>query len=202
MNVGGEHHFRDAIARDGSAIFAVWHENLTLAIAKFRGSGYHTLTSYSFDGQLAAELGDQVGLHALRGSSSRGGHEALLQLKKAVELKITVGITVDGPRGPRRVAKPGVAVLSVFTGLPVMPIAFTATRAWHLKSWDRTILPKPFAQICVEFGPPLPPPENGDVELHRQAIETALNTLQTNLEAKTGVADTSEHPRSSPFEGG
>ena len=138
-------------------------------------------------------------LHRLARIVDRGGHEALLQLKKAVELKITVGITVDGPRGPRRVAKPGAAVLSVFTGLPVVPIAFTATRAWHLKSWDRTILPKPFAKICVEFGPPLPPPENGDVEGHRQAIETALNTLQTNLEAKTGVADSFSL---SPFEGG
>src|SRR5690606_3081217 len=109
--------------------------------------GYHTLTSYSYDGELAARAIEPFGIHAVRGSSSRGGREALEQLEAALRIGVTIGITLDGPRGPRRVSKPGVAILSGRTGVPVIPLSLGSPSGWRMRSWDRMLIPKPFSRI-------------------------------------------------------
>ncbi len=96
------------LARDGGCIVPFWHESMAFAAWIHRGCGGHTLTSYSFDGELAARIVRWFGMEAVRGSSSRGGGEGLRQLVRACELGVPlVGFTLDGPRGPRRVAKTG-----------------------------------------------------------------------------------------------
>ncbi len=183
----GLEHFRPLIASGKHVILAIWHETLGLAAWHHRNSGYHTLTSYSFDGELAARVVRRFGLYALRGSSSRGGHEALKQLQAASAVVPAVGFTLDGPRGPRRAAKPGVAVLALRTGLPIVPHAFAASRCWRMHSWDRLIIPKPFARLVTAYGEPIYPPRDNTpetIEALRSEVEQALNRLQATLEER------------------
>jgi len=175
--------------KQGWSIVAIWHESLGLAACCYQNTGYHTLTSYSFDGELAARVVRRFGLWAVRGSSSRGGSQALVQLEKALQ-HVHVGFTLDGPLGPRRVAKPGVAILSARTGAPVIPHAFAVTPCWRLNSWDRLPVPKPFSRIVCAYGAPIPPPPNCSpdaIEAMRERVERELNQLHTNIEAELGI---------------
>jgi len=181
----------DALLRErGHVLVAFWHETLALAAWHFRGTGYHTLTSYSFDGELAARFVAQFGLHAVRGSSSRGGREALIDMAKAARLTPAVGFTLDGPKGPRREAKPGIALLAIRSGCPVIPLAVAPTRAWRLNSWDRLAIPKPGARIVWRYGPVTDPEDYagaGRTSRILEAVESSLNALHTELEAELGV---------------
>ena len=180
----------NTVQRDyGRAILAFWHESMGLAACYCRNTGYHTLTSYSFDGEFAARVVRWFGLRAVRGSSSRGGSHALIQLEKALE-HVTVGFTLDGPRGPRREAKPGIAILSARTGVPILPFALVANRSWRLHSWDRFPVPKPFSRIVCAFGAPLPPPADSSreaVEKRRDLVERELRQLHTAIEVELNV---------------
>jgi lysophospholipid acyltransferase (LPLAT)-like uncharacterized protein len=182
--------WQELLATRGRAIIAGWHEALGLAAWHFRNTGFHTLTSYSFDGELITRVVECFGLNALRGSSSRGGSEALVQLERALELVEAVGLTLDGPRGPRRVAKPGIAILSARSGVPIIPVAFGVNRGWRLKSWDRFLIPKPFARIACTYGKPIPSPENSSppaIEATRVRVEEELNRLHDELEHDTAA---------------
>ncbi len=168
----------------GKVILPIWHETLGLGVFAFRNSNYHSMTSYSFDGELATRIINCFGIEAVRGSSSRGGSDALFNLAKALE-HVSVGFTLDGPRGPRRRAKPGIAILAARTQTPVVPLAFAVDRCWRLRSWDRFPVPKPFARVLGACGPPIaPPPDDAaaTVELARREIETRLNELHETLE--------------------
>lgn len=183
-------YLKGEIASHGKTLIAFWHEVLALAMWRYRGTRYHTLISYSYDGEMAARVIRWFGLRALRGSSSRGGSEALRQMELALRQGITIGFTLDGPRGPRRKAKPGIAILSGRTQVPVVPCAFAVDRAWRLRSWDRFVVPKPFSRIVCVCGPPIPPPADDTaetVERHRTRVESALNALHQELEQELGV---------------
>lgn len=185
----GREHF-DAVVRDhGHVLLGFWHEALILAAHHHRGTGHHTLTSYSFDGEMAARLVYWNGMRALRGSSSRGGYKALKDMAKAIQQVECVGLTLDGPRGPRRVAKPGIAVLSGRSGVPVLPFALVATKTWRMRSWDRLMIPKPFGTLVAVYGEPIAPPpslRSPDVERIRLEIERRVNQLQESIESEFG----------------
>jgi len=189
IEVRNRHFLEDLVEREGRAILAVWHESMGLGACHYCNSGYHTLTSYSFDGELAARVVRHFGMRALRGSSSKGGADALDDLAIALDHGPAVGFTPDGPRGPRRVAKPGIAILAARTGTPIVPHAFDAHPAWRLHSWDRSLVPKPGARVVSAYGPPLTPPENSTpeaVERMRVQVEEALNKLHAEVEAELG----------------
>ena len=177
-----------AIGR-GHALMAFWHECLMLAGWRYRGNGGHTLTSYSFDGELAARVIRKLGLEAVRGSSSRGGSGALKNLEAVARLVPWAGFTLDGPRGPRRVAKSGIAILAARTGLPVVPMAYAVSRCKRLRSWDRFPVPMPGARVLCAYAPPIAPPASEEpevIESKRRQIEFALNALHTEIEAECG----------------
>lgn len=184
-------HFEDEARRStGCAVLAFWHEVAPLAAWRFRHADYHTLTSYSYDGEMAARVIRRLGIHALRGSSSRGGSDALKRMESAAAQGKTIGLTLDGPRGPRRVAKPGAAILSARTGVSIVPTALAVTRCWRMKSWDRMVIPKPFATIVCAYGPPIPPCASEDesaVEQKRAEIERTLEEAQIELERAVGM---------------
>jgi hypothetical protein len=170
---------------EGRAIVAIWHESMGLAACHYRNTGFHTLTSYSFDGEFGARVVKRFGLSAVRGSSSKGGSDAVANLAEALNHVQAVGFTLDGPRGPRRVAKPGVAILSARTRTPIIPHAFAVYPAWRLRSWDQFPIPKPFGRIISAYGPPIPPPRDRSpdaVEEVRLAAERALNGLHEEIE--------------------
>jgi len=182
FEVRHEEHFWDCVDRQRAIIVGFWHENLGLAACHFEDfPGAHTLTSFSFDGEMAARTVARFGLKSLRGSSSQGALGALRQLESALHQGCYLGWTLDGPKGPRRCAKAGVAYVSARTGMTVVPNAYAVSRAWRLPSWDRFLIPKPFSRIICAFGPPIPPPTDAGpeaIEQTRAAVETALNQLQ------------------------
>ncbi len=134
----------------GQVLFCFWHSRLLGLCYTHRNRNIGIMVSKSFDGEWIARLVQKLGYRVFRGSASRDGAKALLEM-----LKNKVGdlaLTVDGPRGPAQKVKPGAVTLAAHSGLPVVPIAYVAQNAWRLKSWDRFILPKPFSKITVRYG--------------------------------------------------
>ena len=190
----------DTIERHGHAIIAIWHETATYALYKHVGSNYHAAASFSFDGELAARLTHGFNVECVRGSSSRGGSGALQQLEMALNLVECVGLTMDGPRGPRRYAQPGLAILSARTMVPVVPLAFSVSKSWRLGTWDRMAVPKPFSKVIIDYAPPIAPAESTDrdaVEAKRVEIQDSLNALHAKIEAELGDVqhDLSQPPK-------
>jgi lysophospholipid acyltransferase (LPLAT)-like uncharacterized protein len=184
MEVRGKEHLDAVVEAHGRIIVAFWHETLGLAAWYFRNKGYTTLISQSYDGELATRLIRRFGFNIARGSSTRGGFEALGDLRKALRHPPGLGFTVDGPKGPRREAKPGIVILSSLSHVPITVVACAARPAWRLHSWDRFVIPKPKGEIVVSFGEPIPPPADRTpeaLEATRLQVEQSLNRLHADL---------------------
>lgn len=178
-------------AENRLALGGFWHETIGLMACIHRNRGYCTLTSISFDGELAARFAQRFGFIAVRGSSSRGGVAALAHLEQQVVNGPGVAYTLDGPKGPRRQSKAGVAYIAARTGMPIVPGAVAIDRAWRLRSWDRFIIPKPGARIIMQYGEPIDPPTEPSAEAARQTaarVTESLNALHDALEAELGVS--------------
>lgn len=181
--------FEEMLRERGTALLALWHESTGLLACLHQGRNFHSTASYSFDGELAARAVHCFGAETVRGSSSNGGSEALREMEKVLGRVAAIGITLDGPRGPRRVAKPGLAILAARTGAPIIPNAVAITRCWRTRSWDEFMIPKPFAHCIYAFGEPIPAPATehpDDVEQTRARIERDLNALHAEIEAEVG----------------
>jgi hypothetical protein len=178
---GLEHY--DAIVQEGrQPVMAFWHGRILPATIFFRGRGIVVITSENFDGEWIAGIIERFGYGTARGSTSRGGRRALLQLVRDMEAGKPAGFTVDGPRGPARVAQPGAIWLAKATGNPVLPFHLEADRHWTLGSWDRTQIPKPFATVALVVGEPFAVPADADdrgIETARRRLEEHLRQLET-----------------------
>jgi len=182
--VRGREHWDAAIARHGRVIIAIWHESTAFASYYFRKEGFCALASKSFDGDIAVRLISRFGHTAIRGSSSLGGSAALHDMAETLGRERNVVLTLDGPKGPPHLAKPGVGILSARCQAHVVPIAFSVEPVHRLKSWDQFPLPMPFARIRVQIGSALPPPKNDsreNVEAARLQTECALNSLHDRI---------------------
>lgn len=135
-------------------IFALWHGEMLPLLYHHRAQGVAVLISEHRDGELIARIAERFGFRTIRGSSSRGATRALVGLVRALEAGHDVAITPDGPRGPARSFAPGALVAAQRGGVPVIPMAVTATRAWRLRSWDRFLIPKPFSRVTIAYGDP------------------------------------------------
>ena len=177
---GFEHH--DAIVASGrQPIFAFWHGRILPATLYFRDRGVVAITSQNFDGEWIARIIQRFGYGTARGSTSRGGIRALVQLRRDLEAGRPAAFTIDGPRGPARVAQSGAVWLAGATGHPLLPFHIESSTAWTMNSWDRTLVPKPFATIGVAIGAPLHVPDTSDetVNAYRALLEGALAALET-----------------------
>jgi lysophospholipid acyltransferase (LPLAT)-like uncharacterized protein len=134
-------------------IFALWHGELLPLLWHQRGENVAIVISDHRDGEIIARVAESLGYATVRGSSSRGGSRALIGLMREIDAGRDGAITPDGPRGPARVFAPGAAVAAQRTGALIAPIRAAASHAWRLKSWDRFLIPKPFARVRVSFGP-------------------------------------------------
>jgi lysophospholipid acyltransferase (LPLAT)-like uncharacterized protein len=167
----------------GRFIYAFWHESL-LSPIKFRVP-VHALISQHADGELIAQVCGHLGFGTVRGSTTRGGMRALLELRE-VAGRSHLMITPDGPRGPRRRLQLGVPLLASATGLPAVPVGVGFTRAWRFRSWDRFALPKPFSTICLVVPGSLAVPPDLDrdgIEEHRRRIEERMLAATAEAEA-------------------
>ena len=134
-------------------IFALWHGEMLPLLWHQRGEHVAIVISEHRDGEIVARIAESLGYATVRGSSSRGGSRALIGLIRAIDAGRDGAITPDGPRGPARVFAPGAAVAAYRTGALIAPIRARASSSWRLKSWDRFLIPRPFAKVRVSFGP-------------------------------------------------
>ena len=181
----------DAILRSGrQPIMAFWHGRILPATYYFRRRGIVVITSENFDGEWIGGIIERFGYGTARGSTSRGGRKALLQLTRDMAAGKPAGFTVDGPRGPARVAQPGAVWLAKATGNPVLPFHLEASRYWTMKSWDRTQIPKPFATVALAVGEPFTVPSDADdsaIEGARRSLEQRLHALETRARAMVSL---------------
>jgi lysophospholipid acyltransferase (LPLAT)-like uncharacterized protein len=179
----GQRHL-DAIDRHGLApIHAFWHGRVLAATLFFRDRGIVVITSENFDGEWIAGIIHKFGYGTARGSSSRGGVRALVGLRRELRDGHPVAFTIDGPRGPARVAQPGAVWLAGATGHPVLPFHIEADRAWTAHSWDQHQVPKPGATLSIAIGEPMFVQGTDDdvVESARRDLEARLQTLEASL---------------------
>src|SRR5688572_30827943 len=146
--------FDDMLARQEPFIIVFWHGEIVPVTWVHRNRGFAPLISRHADGEVIARIVEGLGYRTVRGSTSRGGVRALLETAQRVKEGITVGFTPDGPRGPRHVFAPGALIVAQRTGRPIIALGATASRAWRLKSWDRHLIPKPFATVTVRYSTP------------------------------------------------
>lgn len=172
---GREH--LDALDAAGVApIFAFWHGRILSATLYFRDRGIVVITSENFDGEWIARIIRRFGYGTARGSTSRGGARALVQMRRDLAAGRPAAFTVDGPRGPARVAQPGAVWLAGATGHPILPFHIEASRYWTAGSWDAHQVPKPGSEVTIAIEPPIVVPDTNEatVEHYRVELETAL----------------------------
>lgn len=175
----------DEDANISTSIWCFWHRCVIAATYRFRGKQIAVMTSRSFDGEYIARIIANLGFIPVRGSSSRGAVGALFGMRRELEQGHSVAFTIDGPRGPRYVAKAGPVVLAKKTGLPINCFYVHVERAWILNSWDRMLIPKPFSRAVVYAGNPIFVPaaatEDQMKALHQQ-MQDALERCRLNAE--------------------
>jgi lysophospholipid acyltransferase (LPLAT)-like uncharacterized protein len=141
-------------AANAPYVFACWHGQMLPLLWAHRGQGIAILVSEHRDGEIITRIARTIGFNAVRGSTSRGGGRALLGLVAELQRGRPVAVTPDGPRGPAGTFAPGALVAAQRAGVPLLTVGAYASSAWRLKSWDRFLIPKPFARVNVAYGGP------------------------------------------------
>jgi len=179
--VEGLHHYDAILASGRRPVMAFWHGRILPATFYFRRRGIVVITSENFDGEWIARIIERFGFGTARGSTTRGGSAALRQMVRDMRAGRAAGFTVDGPRGPARIAQPGAVWLAKATGNPLLPFHLEASSCWSVRSWDRTQIPKPFSTVALVVGDPIPVPRDAsehDLEAMRDRLERTLRALE------------------------
>jgi lysophospholipid acyltransferase (LPLAT)-like uncharacterized protein len=175
----GAEHFDNVLRSGRLPILALWHGRILPATYYFRRRGIVVITSENFDGEWMAGIIERFGYGTARGSTSRGARKALLQLRRDMRAGRPTAFTLDGPRGPARIAQPGAVWLAKVTGNPLLPFHMEASRHWTMNSWDRTQIPKPFATVANAIGEPMLVPQDAGA----RGLEAARRLLEEHLRA-------------------
>jgi lysophospholipid acyltransferase (LPLAT)-like uncharacterized protein len=183
FRVEGLHHYDAIVASGRQPVMAFWHGRILPATFYFRRRGIVVITSENFDGEWIARIIERFGYGTARGSTTRGGRRAMAQLVRAMKAGKPAGVTLDGPRGPARVAQPGAVWLAHATGNPLLPFHLEAAGAWTLRSWDRTQIPKPFTSVALVVGEPIPVGADAS-EAQLEAARVVLEQRLTELERR------------------
>jgi len=173
-------------ARGEGYVGAFWHGRILMIPFLYPGKALHILVSRHRDGEIIANILSCFGFHLVRGSSSKGGSDALREMMRMLRSDNDLGLAADGPRGPAEVLKPGAAQLGRLSGKAVIPISFSASRSLRFNSWDRFMFPFPFSRGVFVVGEPLWHEKGEDVERYRLRIETALQAATTTADEMAG----------------
>ncbi len=171
-------------------IFALWHGRLFFPMFCRRELGIYVLVSEHRDGGIITSSLDAAGFRTVRGSTTRGGVRALVRLIELAKEGARIAFTPDGPRGPRWQFQPGAVYLAAKTGLPVVPITGSASKAYYFKSWDRFQLPLPFTRGVLNIGEPYEVTGGLDaenIEFHRAELEKRLIALACEADRIVGA---------------
>lgn len=188
ISVVGKEILPDCAARGEGYIGAFWHGRILMIPFLYPGKALHILVSKHRDGEIIARILSSFKFHLVRGSSSKGGREALREMLRLLKADHDLGIAADGPRGPAEVLKPGAAQLGRLSGKAVIPISFSASRAIRFTSWDRFMFPLPFSRGVFFVSAPLRSAEGEAVEVFRLRIENALKEATARADALVGRA--------------
>ncbi len=170
-------------------LYAFWHEGLLAPLAT--RPKIKVLISQHTDGEVIAQICERLGIGVIRGSTARGGCQALLAMIRDGD-QAHLGITPDGPRGPRRELKPGVVMIASQSGLPIVPVGIGFVRAWRFGSWDRFALPLPGSTLVGFLGAPIHVPR----ELDRGGLNAWVGIVEQQMRKMTELAeDWAEHIR-------
>jgi len=164
----------------GGVVYVSWHQRMAYNAHYFGREHLTIMISQSRDGEYAARVAKKLGYINVRGSSTRGGKKALRELVQKIKAGAAGGMLGDGPVGPARVAKVGSIVIARNSGVPLVPVTCGYDRCWVLNSWDRYLIPKPFARIIVWYGEPvlIPSAVRGkEIEACRLKLEVDLNRI-------------------------
>jgi lysophospholipid acyltransferase (LPLAT)-like uncharacterized protein len=173
-------------------IYSFWHCAVFASAWLWRKIGIAVMVSRSFDGEYIARTIEKFGFIAVRGSSSRGGSTALLGLKSQLEQGASVAFTIDGPRGPKFMAKPGPVLLSRASAVPMAAFYVALSDAWILNTWDALMIPKPFSKALVRFSSKIRVPSAADAQMETQndaQMDEFHRQLQAALERVTRFAE-------------
>ena len=174
------------------AIFVTWHGRSLLPANVFRNRGYWALISLSNDGEIQDVIFRKFGFQTIRGSTGRGGVRGALQMARQVKEGGVLAFTPDGPRGPTHKVQLGVVLMAEKSGAPIIPLGVSANRRWLLGSWDRYMLPQPFARAYFLVGEPIYVPANlkeAEREAFAAQVEIAINRLEREAERRAGHTD-------------
>ncbi len=164
-------------------IVAIWHQRILVVMGyarRFGGYKPSVMISRSRDGEMIAKVYSRFNFRPIRGSSSKGGKEALVDMvEDLVHHQLAVHI-LDGPRGPRGVVKPGLIVMAQLSGVPIVPVYISVNRAWVLDSWDSFIVPKPFSTVVIRWDSPIYVPESMDSEVFENTRKNIERHLKEN----------------------
>lgn len=191
--IGGRDAGRDY--RPGAPfIYAFWHRSIVSATWYFRNRGGVLMNTTNFDGQWTRRVIERLGYGTAQGSSTRGGLRGLAVMAKKLEEGFDSGFTIDGPRGPRYVAKPGPVMLARRSGRPIVLFHIGLERAWTLKkSWDLMQIPKPFTRAILVIAPMLWVPQDADhegLEAKQQEVQKMLERLRDIAESWFSLSET------------
>ena len=183
--IDGLEHYESIVASGKQPIFAFWHGRILPATLFWKDRGIVVITSQNFDGEWIAGIIRRFGYGTARGSTSRGGARALVQLRRDLADGKPAAFTIDGPRGPARVAQAGAVFLAGATSQPLLPFHIEANRFWTANSWDRTQVPKPFSTVAVAIGAPIHVADTSEATIEGKRVE--LERVLAALEKKTAI---------------
>jgi len=176
----------EACRRDpGRYILCFWHSRFVLMPYVYPGPRIVVLSSTHRDAEALVRILRRFGIEQARGSTSSGALTGMRQILRKVEEGCDVGLTPDGPKGPRRRVQPGVVAVARLTGLPIVPVTFSASPARRLRSWDATLIPRFFSKGLFLYGAPVVVPRAADLA----AQERSRRELEAELDRITDLAD-------------
>jgi lysophospholipid acyltransferase (LPLAT)-like uncharacterized protein len=177
--------YDEIIKAEKIPIYAFWHNNIFLGTYYFRHRKIIVMSSKSFDAEYIARFIKRLGYGTIRGSSTRGGVGALVEMVRMMKRGFPTGFTVDGPKGPKYEAKAGVCLLAKKTGNPIMPFVVVPQKYWTINSWDKLQIPKPFSRALLKIGKPIcveSKINDEDIENKRLELQKTLDELVKNGE--------------------
>lgn len=178
---------KNLLKAGGQVVYASWHQRFFPGITFFSTrKPIAIMISQSRDGEMAARAVHVMGWQAVRGSSSRGGGQALETIKRLIGQGYKIGHIVDGPQGPFGMVKPGLIRIAQYANLPILPTITSAQNRWVFNSWDRFMVPKPFSRVIIRFGSPIHVPRDmlpGEFEQMQANVTRILKQLYGDTDA-------------------
>ena len=199
IEVEGWNNHETASSNGSLPIYTFWHDRIFMMTYFWRNRKIVVMTSRSFDGEYIARFIQRFGYGAARGSSTRGGVGAIVEMARLMRAGCATAFTIDGPKGPRHIAKMGAVLLAKKSGHPILPMSVSVQKFWQAPSWDLFQIPKPFTTARVFLAAPIHVPADADdsvLKAKRDELQRVLDDLHRRGEAWRHDSDLRNHKRS------